>query len=76
MHVCIELLSSFAELLLNQPSPFANLKRLKIHPERDDLLEVGEHERVKLSAEVRGYLLDSSPGAIFTMASRERTRNW
>ncbi|KAI7732837.1 hypothetical protein M8C21_022165 [Ambrosia artemisiifolia] len=69
----VELLSSSMELMSNQPSPFANLKSLKIHPERY-LSEVREHERVKMSAEVRGYLLDSSPGATFTMVSREEVR--
>ncbi|KAI7732834.1 hypothetical protein M8C21_022162, partial [Ambrosia artemisiifolia] len=68
----VELLSSSVELMSNQRSPFANLKSLKIYPERD-LSEVREHERVKMSAEVRGYLLDSSPGATFTMVSREGT---
>ncbi|KAI7732835.1 hypothetical protein M8C21_022163 [Ambrosia artemisiifolia] len=57
----------------NQPSPFANLKNLKIHPEKD-LLEVRQHETVKMSAEVRGYLLDSSPSATYTMVSREELR--
>ncbi|KAI7732836.1 hypothetical protein M8C21_022164 [Ambrosia artemisiifolia] len=66
----VELLSLSMELISNQPSPFANLKSLKVHPERY-LYEVRKLERVKMSSEVRGYLLDSSPGATFTMVSRE-----
>ncbi|KAJ0466582.1 putative F-box domain, leucine-rich repeat domain superfamily, F-box-like domain superfamily [Helianthus annuus] len=66
----VELLSSFVELLAHLPSPFANLKSLKIHPERERL-KVREHKRVEMSAEVRSYLLDGSPGATFTMVSRE-----
>ncbi|XP_035838661.1 F-box/LRR-repeat protein 25 isoform X2 [Helianthus annuus] len=66
----VELLSSFVEQLAHLPSPFANLKSLKIHPERERL-KVREHKRVEMSAEVRSYLLDGSPGATFTMVSRE-----
>ncbi|KAF5767284.1 hypothetical protein HanXRQr2_Chr14g0622501 [Helianthus annuus] len=66
----LQLLSSFVEQLAHLPSPFANLKSLKIHPERERL-KVREHKRVEMSAEVRSYLLDGSPGATFTMVSRE-----
>ncbi|KAI7739816.1 hypothetical protein M8C21_024280, partial [Ambrosia artemisiifolia] len=69
----VELLSSFVELmsLQLQPSPFANLKSLKIYPERE---EVPEHESVTMSAEVKSYLLDSSLGATFTLVTREDVR--
>ncbi|KAJ0466573.1 putative F-box domain, leucine-rich repeat domain superfamily, F-box-like domain superfamily [Helianthus annuus] len=66
----VELLSSSVELLSNQPSPFANLKSLMIHPGQ----LIRSRERVKMSAEVRGYLLDSSPGATFTVYAYEYIR--
>ncbi|MFS8006525.1 putative F-box domain, leucine-rich repeat domain superfamily, F-box-like domain superfamily [Helianthus anomalus] len=66
----VERLSSSVELLSNQPSPFANLKSLMIHPGQ----LIRSRERVKMSAEVRGYLLDSSPGATFTLYSYEYIR--
>ncbi|KAJ0462860.1 putative F-box domain, leucine-rich repeat domain superfamily, F-box-like domain superfamily [Helianthus annuus] len=69
----VELLSSSVELITNQPSPFANLKSLKIQPDID-FSDLGEHERADMSAEVRSYLLDGSPDATFTTVSREDVR--
>ncbi|KAM0054124.1 putative ankyrin repeat-containing domain-containing protein [Helianthus debilis subsp. tardiflorus] len=66
----VERLSSSVELLSNQPSPYANLKSLMIHPGQ----LIRSRERVKMAAEVRGYLLDSSPGATFTVYSYEYIR--
>ncbi|PWA74207.1 F-box domain, Leucine-rich repeat domain, L domain-like protein [Artemisia annua] len=64
----LELLSSSAELMLNQPSPFTNLKSLHIYP----IKEVWElQNKVKISTEVKNYLLDNSPSATFTEVSRE-----
>ncbi|KAI7739819.1 hypothetical protein M8C21_024283, partial [Ambrosia artemisiifolia] len=63
----VECLSSSVELMTNQPSPFANLKSLNIYPIREQVPGHG----VKMSAEVKGYLLDSSSGATFTMVTRE-----
>uniref|UniRef100_A0A251RLD4 Uncharacterized protein n=2 Tax=Helianthus annuus TaxID=4232 RepID=A0A251RLD4_HELAN len=56
-----------------QPSPFVNLKSLKIHPVRE-LSEVREHNRGKMYAEVKSYLLDGSTGATLIMVSREDIR--
>ncbi|KAJ0824569.1 putative F-box domain-containing protein [Helianthus annuus] len=67
----VELLSSSVELMSHEPSPFVNLKSLKIHPARE---EVPEHDSVKMSAEVKSYLLDGSSGATFTMVTREEIR--
>ncbi|KAJ0666408.1 putative F-box domain, leucine-rich repeat domain superfamily, F-box-like domain superfamily [Helianthus annuus] len=66
----VELLSSSVELLLRQPSPFVNLKSLKIYPERVRLS--GQAPRkVAMSSELKNYLIDSSPGATFSMVLRE-----
>ncbi|GJU04597.1 F-box domain containing protein [Tanacetum coccineum] len=64
----LEFLSSSVELISNQPSPFANLKSLHIYPIKD-LSEV--RNDVKMSSEVKNYLLENSPSATFTMVSRE-----
>ncbi|KAK9052905.1 hypothetical protein SSX86_029535 [Deinandra increscens subsp. villosa] len=73
----IKYLSSFVEQFSHQPSPFTNLKSLKIYPEtvspEDDTEDDTELE-INMSSEVKNYLLDSSPGAVFTMVSREETR--
>ncbi|KAI7739818.1 hypothetical protein M8C21_024282, partial [Ambrosia artemisiifolia] len=69
----VELLSSSVELMSYQPSPFVNLKSLKIHP-AGGLLEVPKRNTVKMSMELKSYLLDSSPGATLTMVSREDVR--
>nr|XP_043639874.1 putative F-box/LRR-repeat protein At5g02930 [Erigeron canadensis] len=68
----IELLSSSVELISHQPSPFVNLKSLTIYPEKISPWETkGPKGKVDLSSEVKSYFLDSSPGATFTMFSRE-----
>ncbi|KAJ0931403.1 putative leucine-rich repeat domain superfamily [Helianthus annuus] len=61
-----QLLSSSVELMCHQPSPFVNLKSLKIHPVTEF-----SHNSGKMSAEVKSYLLDSSTGATLMMVSRE-----
>ncbi|XP_076888853.1 putative F-box/FBD/LRR-repeat protein At4g03220 [Bidens hawaiensis] len=66
----VELLSSSGELVLHQPSPFVNLKRLNIYPNRKHLLE-HEPKKVAMSTELKSYLLDGSPGCTFTMILRE-----
>ncbi|XP_076925454.1 uncharacterized protein LOC143588289 isoform X2 [Bidens hawaiensis] len=53
----VELLSLLVELMSCQSSPFANLKSLNFHQ-----VSYG-NKRIKMSAEVKSYLLDSSPGA-------------
>ncbi|PWA81805.1 F-box domain, Leucine-rich repeat domain, L domain-like protein [Artemisia annua] len=65
----LEHLSSSVEIISHQHSPLANLKSIKIHP----LLEKWRLPRdtINISTEVKNYLLDSSPGATFTMVSRE-----
>ncbi|XP_035846205.1 uncharacterized protein LOC110941622 isoform X1 [Helianthus annuus] len=53
-----------------QPSPFSNLKKLKIYPvyvPRDD----EAHEKVTMPTKVLNYLLDGSPSATLTMISYE-----
>ncbi|KAM0059689.1 putative leucine-rich repeat domain superfamily, F-box-like domain superfamily [Helianthus debilis subsp. tardiflorus] len=69
----VELLNKSVDLMSYQPSPFVNLKSLKIHPVRE-LSEVREHTRGKMYAEVKSYLLDSSTGATLIMVSREDIR--
>ncbi|KAI7739800.1 hypothetical protein M8C21_024264 [Ambrosia artemisiifolia] len=71
----IELLSSFVELISCQPSPFANLKRLKIYPIYvTPLAEDQTEPEITMSTEVKNYLLDGSPGATFTMISHDEIR--
>ncbi|MFS8030211.1 putative leucine-rich repeat domain superfamily, F-box-like domain superfamily [Helianthus anomalus] len=60
------LLSSSVELMSYQPSPFFNLKSLKIHAVTEF-----SHYSGKMSAEVKSYLLDSSTGANLIMVPRE-----
>ncbi|KAI7739813.1 hypothetical protein M8C21_024277, partial [Ambrosia artemisiifolia] len=73
----IKFLSSSVELISNQPSPFSNLKSLKIFPvdvweEPVDVWEEDETEpTVTMSTEVKTYFLDGSPGATLTMVSHE-----
>ncbi|KAJ0824568.1 putative leucine-rich repeat domain superfamily [Helianthus annuus] len=69
----VELLNRSVDLMSYQPSPFVNLKSLKIHPVRE-LSEVREHTRGKMYAEVKSYLLDGSTGATLIMVSREDIR--
>lgn len=69
----VELLSSYVELIADQPSPFTKLKMLKIYPANVDS-EEDEQTRVSMSTEVKNYLLDGSPSATFTMVSREEIR--
>ncbi|KAJ0824554.1 putative F-box domain, leucine-rich repeat domain superfamily, F-box-like domain superfamily [Helianthus annuus] len=80
----IEILSSSVELISHQPSPFANLKSLKILPElytNPDswfFWEDEEQTQPKVTTmcnEVKNYLLDGSPGATFTMVTLEEARN-
>ncbi|KAK1438376.1 hypothetical protein QVD17_04184 [Tagetes erecta] len=69
----VELLTSSVELMSHQPFPFTNLRSLHIHPASEPS-RVRKHGRVEMSAEVKSYLLDSSPGATFTMVTREDIR--
>ncbi|KAI7742925.1 hypothetical protein M8C21_008730 [Ambrosia artemisiifolia] len=78
----IKLLSSSIEIIAHQPSPFANLKSLKIYPAYtpDEFMQPRlskkklMQSKVTMSTEVRNYLLNSSPGATFTMVSHEEIR--
>uniref|UniRef100_A0A251RLI6 Putative F-box domain, Leucine-rich repeat domain, L domain-like protein n=1 Tax=Helianthus annuus TaxID=4232 RepID=A0A251RLI6_HELAN len=66
-------LSSYVELISHQPSPFTDLKSLKIYPTYVPL--VGQTQpKLTLSPEVEKYLLGSSPGATFTTVSHEEIR--
>ncbi|KAI7739805.1 hypothetical protein M8C21_024269 [Ambrosia artemisiifolia] len=68
----IELLTSSSVLVSHQPSPFANLKSLHIYPAY--ATKVVTQPQVTMSAEVKSYLLDGSPGATFTLVSHEEIR--
>nr|GEX69902.1 F-box domain, leucine-rich repeat domain, L domain-like protein [Tanacetum cinerariifolium] len=61
-----KLLSSSVELISRQPSPFANLKNLKIYPIHNKV-----YEKANVSAVLENFFLDSSPSATLTMISRE-----
>ncbi|KAJ0808090.1 putative leucine-rich repeat domain superfamily, F-box-like domain superfamily [Helianthus annuus] len=62
------LLTSSVELISHQPSPFTNLKSLKIYPVYDT------QSKVTMSNDVKNYLLDNSPDVILTMVSHEEIR--
>ncbi|KAJ0431592.1 putative F-box domain, leucine-rich repeat domain superfamily, F-box-like domain superfamily [Helianthus annuus] len=64
----VKCLSSSVELISHQPSPFTNLKSLKIYP-----ADVSKPE-VTMYTEVKNYLLGSSQGATFTLVSYEEVR--
>ncbi|KAI7739803.1 hypothetical protein M8C21_024267, partial [Ambrosia artemisiifolia] len=64
----VKFLSSYVELISHQPSPFANLKSLKIYP-----VDV-TRSKVTMSDEVKKYLLDGSPDVTLTMVSRKEIR--
>ncbi|GJV42318.1 F-box domain containing protein [Tanacetum coccineum] len=66
----LEHLSSSVEIISHQPSPFANLKSLKIYPSLVEKWQLPE-KIVNMSTEVKNYLLDGCPGATFIMVSRE-----
>ncbi|KAJ0446018.1 putative F-box domain, leucine-rich repeat domain superfamily, F-box-like domain superfamily [Helianthus annuus] len=71
----IKLLSQFVELISHLPSPFANLKRLKIYPEYvTPEAEDQTEQEVTMCTEVKNYLLDASPGATVTMVSHDEIR--
>ncbi|PWA74019.1 F-box domain, Leucine-rich repeat domain, L domain-like protein [Artemisia annua] len=63
----VKLLALFVELFSNLPSPFTNLKRLKIYPQYPD-------EEVTLCTEVKNFLLDSSPSATLILVSHEEIK--
>ncbi|KAI3713664.1 hypothetical protein L1987_72247 [Smallanthus sonchifolius] len=65
----VKLLSSSVELISHQPSPFVNLKCLKIYPPN-----YVTEPKVTMSTEIKNYLLDGSPGATLTMVSHEEIR--
>ncbi|PWA37812.1 F-box domain, Leucine-rich repeat domain, L domain-like protein [Artemisia annua] len=66
----LEHLSSSGEIISHQHSPLANLKSIKIYPLLVDKYQL-PIKMVNMSTEVKIYLLDGSPGATFTMVSRE-----
>ncbi|XP_071702966.1 uncharacterized protein [Rutidosis leptorrhynchoides] len=65
----IQLIFSFRELILHQPSPFANLKHLKVYPHYPF-----SSVQQTMPIEVKNYFLDSSPCATFTMVSYEEMK--
>ncbi|KAI3713660.1 hypothetical protein L1987_72243 [Smallanthus sonchifolius] len=69
----VKLLSFSVEVISCQPSPFVNLKGLKIYPV-DVTPEEHTQTKVTMSTEVKNYLLDGSRGATFTMVSHEEIR--
>ncbi|GJR77104.1 F-box domain containing protein [Tanacetum coccineum] len=64
-----QLLSPLMELISYQPSPFVNLKSLKVYPS-DLCVKVVQ----TIPAEVKKYLLDGSPSATFTEVSCKEMR--
>ncbi|KAI7751519.1 hypothetical protein M8C21_022431 [Ambrosia artemisiifolia] len=60
-------LSAYMEQLSVQPSPFSNLKSLKIYP----LYVPPDDYKVTMCTKVLKYLLDGSPSATLTMISYE-----
>ncbi|KAK1438304.1 hypothetical protein QVD17_04111 [Tagetes erecta] len=67
----VEILSSSVHGILNQPSPFVNLKSLEIYLERYTLLNQAP-KNVGISTKLKSYLLDgSSGGAIVTFTLQE-----
>ncbi|KAI3812647.1 hypothetical protein L1987_17359 [Smallanthus sonchifolius] len=69
----IEALSSSVELVSNKPSPFANLRSLKIYPVNIQL-KGQTQKKVFVSNEVKNYLLDGSPRASFSLVTREEMK--
>ncbi|KAI7730197.1 hypothetical protein M8C21_000297, partial [Ambrosia artemisiifolia] len=67
----IEILSTSVELISHQPSPFANLKSLKIYRKTYFTQKEQTQPKATMCTEVMKYLLDGSPGATFTMVSLE-----
>ncbi|XP_076894689.1 uncharacterized protein LOC143547063 [Bidens hawaiensis] len=66
----VEILSSSVELVLPQPSPFVNLKRLSIYPLKQYWPEKAPH-KVAMSSQLKSYLLDGSPKCTYTIVLRE-----
>nr|GEV52258.1 hypothetical protein [Tanacetum cinerariifolium] len=66
----VERLSSF-EPISNQPSPFANLKSLKIYPV---FKRIAQKNKVNVSNVVKNFFLDSSPSATVNLVKREEIR--
>ncbi|XP_076911982.1 F-box protein At4g22280-like [Bidens hawaiensis] len=67
----VEILSSTADQILHQPSPFVNLTSLKIYPAKSTFCNEQAPKKVAMSNELKSYLLDSSPKCTFTMVFRE-----
>ncbi|KAI7737437.1 hypothetical protein M8C21_002384 [Ambrosia artemisiifolia] len=64
--------SSIGNLISTPPSPFANLKSLKIYPTVDKMLVTTQPDQPpKLSTEISNYFLDGSPSVSFTMISQK-----
>ncbi|XP_076911970.1 F-box/LRR-repeat protein At3g26922-like [Bidens hawaiensis] len=66
----VEILSSSVDQILHQPSPFINLKSLKIYP-RNTFYDEQAPKKVAMSNELKSYLLDGSSESTFTMVLRE-----
>ncbi|KAK9052828.1 hypothetical protein SSX86_029458 [Deinandra increscens subsp. villosa] len=69
----VKILSSSEVPLLHQPSPFVNLKSLKISPEKVCLSEQAP-QKVTMSPALYCYLLDGSPKCNFTVVICEEVR--
>ncbi|KAK9052830.1 hypothetical protein SSX86_029460 [Deinandra increscens subsp. villosa] len=70
----VELLSSSKDLILQQPSPFVNLKSLKIFPETICPFVKSKKAPKKvttMSTKVKSYLLGGSPRSTLTMVLSE-----
>ncbi|KAK1438379.1 hypothetical protein QVD17_04187 [Tagetes erecta] len=61
-------LPEHVELISHLPSPFSNLKSLKIYPYDVFSMEPEVH----VSTEVKNFLIGSSPGVTFTVVPREK----
>ncbi|XP_076930746.1 F-box protein At1g60400-like [Bidens hawaiensis] len=65
----LEVVSSSVELISNQPSLFANLRKLNIYP-----VNMQAEPKAAVSNEVKNYLLGRSPSASFTLVTREEIK--
>ncbi|KAD3641574.1 hypothetical protein E3N88_30798 [Mikania micrantha] len=69
----VEVLCSSVELITSQPSPFANLRSLKIYPANIQSKGLSQ-KKVVVFEEVKKFLLDGSPSASSTWVTREEIK--
>ncbi|XP_076922846.1 FBD-associated F-box protein At2g26860-like, partial [Bidens hawaiensis] len=65
----LEVVSSSVDLISNQTSPFANLRKLNIYP-----VNIQAEANAVVFNEVKNYLLGRSPRASFTLVTREEIK--